>query len=263
MIFSPDQLIQQYQVSRKKFIHIADNRYTVKLAESYAEIDAALKLRFEVFNLELKEGLYSSYATLRDEDLFDNQCNHLLVIEKTTGKIIGTYRLQSYEMARSGNGFYSATEFELAMLGRTLLKKSVELGRACISSEHRNGRVLFLLWKGIWQYLHLKQKRFLFGCCSITSQDPADGIRLFRSLEKSGHLQRGTRVLAKRGYECLYADNSTKTQTVINMPPLMDMYLRHGAKVYSYPAIDREFKTIDFLVLLDTHDISEDTKKLL
>jgi putative hemolysin len=47
-----------------------------------------------------------------------------------------------------------------------------------------------------------------------------------------------------------------------SLPPLMDMYLRHGAIVCSYPAIDREFKTIDFLMLLDVNKVSEETRQL-
>jgi putative hemolysin len=81
----PGQIISPYQFSSKKFIDINEDRYIVKLAENMAEVDAALKLRFEVFNLELHQGLSSSYITLRDEDPFDKQCNHLIVIDKATG----------------------------------------------------------------------------------------------------------------------------------------------------------------------------------
>jgi putative hemolysin len=46
------------------------------------------------------------------------------------------------------------------------------------------------------------------------------------------------------------------------MPPLLGMYLRYGAKIVGDPAIDREFKTIDYLILLDISQFSEETFKL-
>jgi len=49
-------------------------------------------LRFEVFNLELGEGLAESYATGLDVDPFDEFCDHLIVEELATSEIVGTYR---------------------------------------------------------------------------------------------------------------------------------------------------------------------------
>ena len=41
------------------------------------------------------------------------------------------------------------------------------------------------------------------------------------------------------------------------LPKLFHTYLRIGAKVCGEPAIDREFKTIDFFVLFDVETIEE------
>jgi putative hemolysin len=258
----PGPLINHYNISRKKHIYISDHRYIVKLAESYDEIDEAFRLRFEVFNLELHEGLDSSYITLRDEDLYDAQCHHLLVIEKKTSKVVGTYRMQTYEMARSGKGFYSASEFETNKIGWFKLMRSVELGRACISSEHRSGRVLFLLWKGIGQYMQIHQKRYLFGCCSLSSQDTVEGTLLMNKLVNEGYSLKNIRVNPRHGFECYHKEFLAIDIDTMTLPPLMEIYFRYGVKICSYPAIDREFKTIDFLVLLDLNDLSIETKML-
>jgi putative hemolysin len=244
-------------------ISISDFRYEVKLAETESEIDEALRLRFEVFNLELNEGFSASYETLRDEDDFDEQFHHLIVTERHSERIIGTYRLQTCEMAKSGMGFFSDTEFELDMLGRFMLKRSVELGRACIAKEHRNGRVLFLLWKGIYQYMRIQRKRFLFGCCSLNSQNPKEGFILMEHLHSNGRVHPTLRVFPKKGFACfsvLYENSPTVCPTI---PPLMDMYFRYGARVYSYPALDRDFKSIDFLMVIDTEKLDTERKKLL
>ncbi len=73
----------------------APAQYATRLARGLDEIRAAQALRFEVFNLELNEGLSESYATGRDEDRFDAFCDHLVVEHLPTGSIVGTYRLQT------------------------------------------------------------------------------------------------------------------------------------------------------------------------
>ena len=56
----------------------APAQYAVRLARSPAEITAAQELRFQVFNLELNEGLAQSYVTGRDADPYDAVCDHLI-----------------------------------------------------------------------------------------------------------------------------------------------------------------------------------------
>jgi putative hemolysin len=41
----------------------ATPRYTLRLARTREEVEAALRLRFEVFNLELQEGFAESFFT--------------------------------------------------------------------------------------------------------------------------------------------------------------------------------------------------------
>ncbi len=86
-------------------IEISENRYVARFARSADEIDRALRLRFEVFNLELGEGLDASFVTGRDEDKFDQACHHLIVIEKSSNEIVGTYRLLTLREAKSAAGF--------------------------------------------------------------------------------------------------------------------------------------------------------------
>ena len=73
----------------------APEQYEVRLACRADEVRAAQMLRYEVFNLELKEGLATSHATGRDEDYFDPVCEHLLVEHLPSGQVVGTYRLQT------------------------------------------------------------------------------------------------------------------------------------------------------------------------
>src|SRR5215475_13646547 len=69
--------------------------YTTRIAKTSDEIRAAEALRFDVFNLELNEGLQESYVTGLDEDPFDAFCDHLIVQHLPSSQIVGTYRMQT------------------------------------------------------------------------------------------------------------------------------------------------------------------------
>ena len=127
---------------------ITDGPYEVSFARNDGELDLALRLRFEVFNEELGEGLAASYETGRDFDAFDPWCHHLVVRDTRSDQVVGTYRMQTAEMAARYKGFYSAGLFELESLPESVLKRSVEVGRACVARTHRSQKVLFLLWSG-------------------------------------------------------------------------------------------------------------------
>lgn len=239
-----------------------EGKYLVRFAVSREELDKVQRLRFEVFNLELGEGLESSFQTERDLDEYDLACHHLMVIEAATEKVVGTYRLQTGAMAAAATGFYSAAEFDLSRLPLEVLEDSVELSRACIAKEYRNTQVLFLLWKGLASYIAFNRKRFLFGCCSLTSQDAADGKLAMELLQREGHLHRSYVVPAKNGFECYSPGFVVESPFEFKLPKLFRSYLRIGAKVCGPPAIDRLFKTIDFFVLFDLFEMDRQTQRM-
>ena len=230
-------------------------RYFLRFAASNDDLRAIQRLRFEVFNLELDEGLDSAYVLGRDEDEFDQTCHHLMVLARESNQVVGTYRIMTHGMARDRGGFYSETEFDFSTLPAVVREGGIEVGRACVAAEHRNGRVLHLLWRGLARYLTWNNKSFLFGCCSVPTLDETVGQRLYARLKADGHVHRDISLpplpaLASHASPC----EADETEP---LPPLFQSYLRIGAKVCSPPAIDREFKVIDFFVLLDLNQLDE------
>ena len=220
--------------------------YRVRLANTTQEIEAALRLRFLVFNLEMNEGLESAYTDGFDRDRYDAVCDHLIVEYQGTGQIIGTYRLQRGDVAGRNFGYYSEQEFDFTPYEH-MRSEIVELGRACIHRDHRSSEVLHLLWRGISRYVLAQGGRYMMGCCSLPSQDVALGHSVYRSL---------TNCLASPELITIpttaYAlEPASETLAGARPPKLLRAYLTIGAKICSTPAIDREFKTIDFLTLLD------------
>lgn len=242
---------------------ISNNRYIVRFAQGISDVQAAQRLRFNVFNAELGEGLDDSHYQQLDSDKYDAQCHHLLVIHREDERVIGTYRMQPYDMACSKAGLYSAEEFNLCTIPRHILKQSVEVGRACIEKEHRNGRVLYLLWRGIAQYLNYMKARYLLGCCSITSQSEQEGWLVMKYLREHELLHNQIMVSIMPAYQCRSMQEAVHSQRKTEgLPQLFRLYMDLGARVCSPPAIDRAFKTIDYLVILDVENLDERTKIL-
>src|ERR1700733_4527698 len=80
-------------------------RYRIRLAEDRSDRLAACRLRFNVFNLEMGEGLSSSYSTGPDRDRFDPVCDHLIVEDQEDDQVVGTYRMQSGLTAEAAFGY--------------------------------------------------------------------------------------------------------------------------------------------------------------
>jgi putative hemolysin len=237
-------------------------RYAVRFARTPEGLDAVLRLRFEVFNLELGEGLDSSFLTRRDEDEFDVTSHHLLVFERATGRAAGTYRLRTSDTDVRSQGFYSAAEFNLACLPPQVAGESVEIGRACVAREHRNTQVLFLLWRGLAAYLKHNRKRYFFGCCSLAGTDARAGLRVIDYMERGGHMHPTFYVPPRAGFECDGNTVEARDDGEPSIPKLFRSYLRFGAKVCGPPALDRAFKTTDFFVIFDAEEMDAKTRRL-
>ncbi len=209
-------------------------------------------MRFEVFNLELNEGLEESYATGLDEDPFDAVCDHLVVEHVPSQKIVGTYRLQTGANAAKNLGYYSAQEFDFEIY-EPLREKIVELGRACVHRRHRNLIVLGLLWRGIANYAKEHGAQYLFGCSSLTSQDAAVGASAYSELCRKFLVPLEWRTKPRAEFDCSLRELASEP---VEIPKLLRAYLSLGAKICGPPALDKQFKTIDFLTMLDLETLS-------
>jgi putative hemolysin len=219
-------------------------RYEMYFARTCEQREAILRLRYEVFCLELGEGLSDAIQTGLDRDPFDDPCQHLLVWDRKTDRMVGTYRMQTWTSAQEGLGFYTDQEFDMGRLGSEFQENNVELGRACVAKDHRGRTVLLLLWQGLMSYLEFHGKQGFFGCSSLTSQDMDEGLRLYSQLRRAGYTHSDLKTEPRARFAC---ERSGVRGPKVAIPKLFGSYLRQGAKILSPPAIDREFGTIDFL----------------
>jgi len=240
------------QPAFQPWISINGGKYQIRLAQSIAEREAACRLRFKVFNLELGEGLISSYSTGMDQDQFDLFCDHLIVEDRTRGEVVGTYRMQSGITASRYLGYYSAQEFDFSPY-ESIRDQVLELGRASIERDHRSSEVLTLLWRGIAQYSRFYGLRYLIGCSSLNSQAPETGWAMYKLLSMFLVVPEFRTAPVAR-YELPPA--ATDSEGEVKIPKLIKTYIAVGARICGAPARDREFGTIDFLTLLDLAQLS-------
>ncbi len=258
-------LIKLLQQNRMKHfrahipIVIEKKNFIVKTADSKEELFAALKLRHDVFISEL---LKKSKRSGIDKDRFDKLCDHLIIIDKRDGKLIGTYRLQSSLYTKK---WYTATEFHMKQIKR-LPGIKLELGRACVHPDHRNGITIALLWEGISAYIKASGTNYLFGCSSIKTTDREEIKSIYYYLLQNGHLSHEHQVSPKGRFKVPGMKHQIKVlpewEKEIShlymkdkIPSLLNSYLKVGAKVCGSPALDRSFKCIDFLTLLDVNSM--------
>ncbi len=234
-----------------------------RLARTKAEIRSAQSVRYTVFYDELGATAPPAMKILRrDKDSFDRHCDHLLVLDTSNNskRIVGTYRLLLDDHAESARGFYSESEFDLTPLkAASRGKRLMELGRSCILPDYRSKRVMELLWQGSWAYCVNNNVDIMFGCASFHGTDPEQHSAALSWLAENAALTgedcRSTRTDSLKLTE-LGRFSGNERRALASLPPLLKGYLRLGAKIGSHAVIDKQFGTIDVLVVLKVADIN-------
>ena len=237
----------------------------VRLAKSEAEIDAAQKLRYEVFYHEMAARPTDEMAArCRDFDDFDPLCDHLLVIDHNRGPgpegVVGTYRLIRRAAAARAGAFYSSHEYDIGRL-IALPGEILELGRSCVDAEYRNSGTMQLLWRGIAAYVWELKIELMFGCGSLPGTD-LKALALPLSYLYHNHLaplELRPVALADRyaDMRLMPADQIDKRQALNELPPLIKGYLRLGGYIGDGAVIDHQFNTTDVCIVVKTDQVTD------
>ncbi|WP_019627105.1 GNAT family N-acetyltransferase [Thioalkalivibrio sp. ALJT] len=224
----------------------AEAAYRVHLASSPADLEAAQRLRHEVFVGEMGAALPDTGSGL-DCDPLDPFCHHLLVRERGSGDVVACTRILTEESAAAAGGFYSLSEFELGPL-MNLPGRTLEVGRTCVRTGHRQGAAINALWTGLAQFMTTHRCDYLMGCASLplSEQTPAQlaWLRLFHRAPSR------LRVRPRRPLpNALTIFHGTPSRS--GLPPLLKAYMRLGARICGDACHDPDFNVADVLVLLD------------
>ena len=232
--------------------------FQVRLAQTDADVQAAQRLRYEVFVQELGGGgAMVDHAAELERDRFDPFFDHLLLTDLRNGKLAGVYRVMRADMAARAGGFYSEAEYDLTPLvqsGRKLL----ELGRSCLDPAYRGGAAMHHLW-GAWaRYVAEHEIDVLFGVASFHGTDTAT---LAEPLSPLHHRHLAPPELRVRAREIASMDliaepDLDRRKAMLAVPSLIKAYLRLGGCVGEGAYIDRAFNTTDVCLFLDTKQMS-------
>jgi putative hemolysin len=232
----------------------------VRLATTAADIEAAQRLRWDVFYEDMGALPPKGGAGL-DADPFDAICDHLLGEDR--GRVVGTYRLLRQSVAARHGGFYSAQEYALGALERTARRERrelLELGRSCVAPAYRDAGTIQLLWRGIACYLADHDIGGLFGCASFPGCDPTAHAQPLSYLIDRHLAPAGIRAKALPQHHVemamLPVGSYDPRRAMRLLPPLIKGYLRVGALVGDGAVIDRQFNTVDVFMTIPVEAIA-------
>ncbi len=222
----------------------SEPRLTLSVARTVAEVEEVQRLRYKVFAEEMGAAI-GGPATRLDCDEFDPWCDHLIVRDADSLRVVGTYRiLPPHRAARLGR-LYSDGEFDLARLAH-IRAATIEIGRSCVHRDYRNSKAILLLWAGLAAYMRRGGYRHLIGCASASLSDGGQQAARLRDELVPYYTDAELRVFPR----VRYPHEQMERAASCVMPPLIKGYLRLGARVCGEPAWDPDFNTADFLIWL-------------
>ncbi|WP_122073764.1 GNAT family N-acetyltransferase [Pseudophaeobacter sp. EL27] len=228
--------------------------FTVSLAKDETDLREAQALRYEVFVSEMgADGALVDHHEGLEKDQFDAFCDHMIIRETETGRVVGVYRLMRSDQALAAGEFYSESEYDLAPLtssGRRLL----ELGRSCLHPQFRGGTALFYLWAGLNDYVSEQGIEILFGTASFagTNLDALSGPLTVLNQDYLAPEPLRCRSRRYQSMDLLPADAVDRKRAMVDCPALIKAYLRLGGMVGDGAFIDHDFNTTDVMMILDT-----------
>ena len=244
----------------------ATGGFHVRLAQTDADLEAAQRLRYDVFVSELGGGgaMVDHDAGL-ERDRFDPFLDHLLLLDDTTGAVVGVYRLMQQDMARRAGGFYSSGEYDLTLL-ETCGRRILELGRSCLHPDYRGGMAMHHLWSGLADYITEHEIEVLFGVASFHGTD-VSALKQPLSFLHHRHLAPpDLRVKARdtsfQNMNLLGEAELDRKAAMLQMPSLIKAYLRLGGMVGEGAYIDHAFNTVDVCLIMDTNQMNARQSKI-
>ena len=220
-------------------------KYTARLAQNSGEVAAAQALR----HLSFRAARGLSPRTGRDSDRFDAACQHMLVSETTSARLVGCYRFLPLAHGKAIGQSYSAQFYDLGKLD-AFPDPMLELGRFCLHPDSHDPDILRLAWAALTRLVDATGVKMLFGCSSFPGTDPAPHQPALAWLA-AHHLAPPQWSPVVKGGETLDLRRLTSRPDPTALPPLLQTYLSMGAWVSDHAVIDRELTTLHVFTGLD------------
>lgn len=246
-------------------------KFTLKLAETPQELQAAQRLRYKVFVEELGgHGELVDDENRLEQDRFDPHFDHLILIDEALeaepiDQVVGVYRLLQSDQAAELGRFYSEDEYDLTAL-KSSGRKLLELGRSCLHPDYRGGAAMFHLWNGLASYVFENKIEILFGVASFHGTDPQELAEPLSLLHHRHLAPDDLRTRAQPAHfqnmDLIPEDQIDRRKAMLAVPALIKAYLRLGGFVGEGAFVDHAFNTTDVCLIMDTARMNEKQKAL-
>lgn len=231
-------------------------------ANSADDLLRSQQLRYQIFFEEMgAEPSPEMRAQKRDFDQYDEFCDHLLIEDISTAKIVGSYRILRRSKLPADMSFYTAKEFDLSKPLAHFKGEVMELGRACVDINYRDRATIQLLWRAIGEYSAKYNIELMFGCGSFNGADFTEHAAALSYLYHN-HLApaefRPNAVAENfNPINLLPMDKIDAKRTLASLPPLIKGYLRLGGFIGDGAYEDHDSNTTDVCIVLRMETLSQ------
>lgn len=250
-----DDCVDTHQPIGKTMVE--EGRYRARLAACETDVRAAQALRHLAFKGHLG-GL--------DCDGFDPLCQHYLIEEVQSGRLVCVFRLLPLANGRQIESCYAAQYYELTAL-QAFDGRMVEVGRFCTHPEVQDPDILRVAWAEITRYVDVNDIALLFGCASFQGTDPERYLDSFALLRDRHLAPRHWAPKIKASDVYAFAQKAPQRSDLKlaqkHMPPMLRSYLMMGGWVSDHAVVDREMQTLHVFTGVEVNAIPPARKRLL
>ena len=227
-------------------------RYRARFAQNEADLAAIHALR-ELAFADARKGL--------EADTFDARCDHVLVEEIDSGRLVASYRLMQL-LGRDIEQSYSAQYYDLSAL-QQFEGPLLELGRFCIHPDYTDPEILRVAWALMTRVVDGQGITMLLGCSSFAGCDATPYLEAF-SMLKERHLAPVQWHPVVKSTEVVRFQTTPVSKSVLrSLPSLLRTYLAMGGWVSDHAVVDRDMSTLHVFVGVEIAAIPKARKRLL
>ncbi len=227
----------------------------IRLAQTEKDYKEIYRLRY--FDLILNYNQDQVNHEEIDKDEYDDVCDHLVAIDKVKNEVIGTYRLIKRSHIKDLGRYLTENEFDISKLNGY---EVLEVGRAVVKEEYRDGAAINLLWKGVIRYAIEEGIDFMIGTASFHGIDPyeyKDTLSyLYYHYLSPEDIRCTVRKTTFSKLNLLKEEEINEENAKKKMPPLVKGYLRLNATIGDGAYLDIPFNSLDVLIVLKISDIN-------
>ncbi len=241
-------------------------RYRVRLAKGRADLHAAQHLRYMAFVADGPGAPENAPPQAREQDEFDQHCQHVLIEQVSTGQLVGCFRVMLLVCGREIEQTYSAKYYDLTGL-HGFDGAMAEMGRFCLRPGLRDPDIVRLAWGAMAQIVQDNRVGMLFGCSSFGGTRASDYGDTFRMLGEDHRAPDHWSPRIKSGevirFDGVAGGTNDRLRALRRTPGLLRSYLAMGGWVSDHAVVDRDLNRLHVFTGLEIAAIPVARARLL